>query len=97
MDHLMRGDHSYPLYSESEDEYHLIGDYQPDSIFTKKFDENKLDNFVIQYRGYDTETDSSEEEVDHAAQIQSEIEEQEKWEREDGRRKNQTRKRIRGK
>ena len=75
-------DHSYPLYSESEDEYHLIGDYQPDSIFTKKFDENKLDNFVIQYRGYDTETDSSEEEVDHAAQIQSEIEEQEKWERE---------------
>ena len=74
--------HSYPLYSESEDGYNLIGDYEPDSIFTKEFDENKLDNFVIQYRGYDTETDSSEEEVDHAAQIQAEIEEQEKWERE---------------
>ena len=75
--------HSYPLYSESEDEYNLIGDYEPDSIFTKEFDENKLDNFVIQYHGYDTETDSDEEEeYDHAAQIQAEIEEEERWQRE---------------
>ena len=74
--------HSYPLYSESEDEYHLIGDYEPDSIFTKKFDENKLDNFVIQYHGYDTESDEEEEEYDHAAQIQAEIEEEERWQRE---------------
>lgn len=73
--------HSYPLYSESEDDYHLIGDYEPDSIFTKKFDENKLDNFVIQYRGYDTDT-SEEEEYDHAAQVQAEIEEEERWQRE---------------
>ena len=77
--------HSYPLYSESEDGYTHIGDYDPDSIFTKKFDENKLDNFVIQYHGYDTDdtdSDKEEDDYDHAAQIQAEIEEEERWQRE---------------
>ena len=53
----------YPLY-EPED-YTYIGDYYPDSRYNPIFDEKKLENFGIQYTGYDTDSDEEVKDDDN--------------------------------
>jgi hypothetical protein len=53
---------TFELYDNTIEEgvYTNIGDYYPDSHRNPVFDEKKLENFGIQYTGYDTDSDASE-------------------------------------
>jgi hypothetical protein len=53
---------TYELYDNTIEDgvYTNIGDYYPDSNRNPVFDEKKLENFGIQYTGYDTDSDASE-------------------------------------
>ena len=53
---------TFELYDDTIEEgvYTNIGDYYPDSHRNPVFDEKKLENFGIQYTGYDTDSDASE-------------------------------------
>ena len=55
---------TFELYDDTIEEgvYTNIGDYYPDNHRNPVFDEKKLENFGIQYRGYDTDSDESEKE-----------------------------------